>query len=138
MLSESMGQLLRVTREEAGITRADLARQCGVSLRLLAEFERGARPNVSVETALHLLLAVGISLQLNAPAGETVEITSPATEELARAARRALRRRTWTGEITSLHAPTRDPEPGRTPSERFLAVAEVSHNAYAVAAGRRR
>lgn len=138
MLSESIGPLLRAARTEAGLTRAELARRCGISVRLLAELERGERPNVSLETALGLLGAVGVVVRLTTPAGDATEIRSPVTDAIARAARAEHRRRTWTGEITSLHAPARDPEPARTPAARLAAVAEVSQQAYAIARGARR
>lgn len=71
-----------------------LAAQARVSPRLVSEFERGMRPNVSLETAMRLLQQVGVTL-----------IAAPAAQDAAaaRAARAAHRRATWVGRVTTLH-----------------------------------
>ena len=51
-----------------------MASQAGVSLRLVAEFERGQRNNVSLESALRLLKSVGITVVARAPHGPVAAI----------------------------------------------------------------
>jgi hypothetical protein len=101
-----------------------LAAQCGVSVRLLAELERGERPNVSLETAHVLLRAVGISL-------EPRELK---TEKQAQAERRAIRQATWTGVITTRTAMQEPPAPA-TITARLAAVTQASVLAHALARG---
>jgi transcriptional regulator with XRE-family HTH domain len=62
MLSNRIGKLLRNARQQLNLSRAELARRAGVSARLVAELERGQRPNVSLESALKLLGIVGVSV----------------------------------------------------------------------------
>jgi hypothetical protein len=101
-----------------------LAAQCGVSVRLLAELERGERPNVSLETAHLLLRAVGISL----------EPREMKTEKQAQAERRAIRQATWTGVITTRTAMHEPPAPA-TITARLAAVTQASVLAHALARG---
>lgn len=91
-----LGRILRNARETAGVTRAELAARCGVGARLVAELERGERPNVSLETAMRLLTAVGITATFDAPGvvGWEAEDVQAAAD-----ARAAHRRRTWSGRI---------------------------------------
>ena len=63
MLSAEIGRVLRDARKAQALSRAELAATSGVSVRLVAELERGERPNVSLETALQLLNALGIALR---------------------------------------------------------------------------
>jgi transcriptional regulator with XRE-family HTH domain len=96
MDSIGIGRLLRQARDEAGLSRADLAARCGVGVRLLAELERGERPHVSLETAIRLLTTVGIRATLEAPGGD---VWHAEDAEAAAAPRAAHRRRTWSGRI---------------------------------------
>ncbi|MEO6864388.1 MAG: helix-turn-helix transcriptional regulator [Gemmatimonadaceae bacterium] len=137
MLSTSIGPVLLNAREQLNLSRAELAQRCEVSERLLAELERGQRPNVSLETCLKLLTAVGISVRLNAPAGTVAEIAAPSAAFLERAVRAARRRQTWTGEHASLHGPGSDPALARTLAARVRSVARISQQAYAIGSAER-
>jgi transcriptional regulator with XRE-family HTH domain len=139
MLSEPVGALLKAARKHLHVSREELARRGGVSQRLVAELERGQRPNVSLESALKLLNAVGVSVIAKAPNGEAAEIRSASGRALERAARAARRRQTWTGRQIHLHDEDDVPASGRSRSDRLSSVAQVSKQAYLVAsAGRRR
>lgn len=94
MLSDPIGVLLLSTRKQLKISRQELARRGKVSTRLLAELERGERPNVSLESALKLLRSVGISVRLTAPHGVVEEIRDASAAAMERAARAAHRRKT--------------------------------------------
>ena len=121
MLSDGLGPLLKSSRQQLGLSRDALASQAGVSLRLVAEFERGQRNNVSLESALRLLKSVGITVVARAPHGPVAEIRGPAAarlERAARAARAALRRETWTGRHVHLRDSADAPPPPRSPSRR--------------------
>jgi transcriptional regulator with XRE-family HTH domain len=93
----ALAALLRTSRQSRGLTVAALASAVGVSPRLVSEFERGKRPNVSLETAMRLLHSVGAPLPLAARTG-------PADEASARAERAARRRATWSGAHSTLAA----------------------------------
>lgn len=97
MLSDQLAKLLRSSRKAAGLTQKEVARRTGVSHRLWEEVERGERPNVSLETALRMLGAVGISLQLTDPRGRQRRLGASATNRASRAARAAVRRSMWQG-----------------------------------------
>ncbi|MBY0491837.1 MAG: helix-turn-helix transcriptional regulator [Gemmatimonadaceae bacterium] len=102
----ALGLLLRNARRAAGESQADLAARTGVGLRLITEFERGARPNVSLETAVGLLTAVGVTAVFQAADGtEWRAEDAPA----AARARAAMRRRSWTGHVSALHRDAHDP-----------------------------
>jgi transcriptional regulator with XRE-family HTH domain len=137
MLADHFGKLLRSARVYRGLSRVELARRGKVSLRLAAELEQGNRPNVSLESALTLLRAAGVSVVARAPQGETIEIRDSAAGELERAERAEQRRRTWTGRQVHLHASGDEPRPERSREKRMAAVARISRQAYAVAAAER-
>jgi transcriptional regulator with XRE-family HTH domain len=120
------------------LSRDELARRGDVSTRLVAELERGQRPNVSLESALKLLNVVGISVTAKAPDGATIEIRNASTDALERAARAERRRQTWTGRQIRLHDEGDDPKPGRSKAKRLAAVSQVSEQAHLVAAGPRK
>jgi transcriptional regulator with XRE-family HTH domain len=130
MLSARIGVLLKDARRYLSLSRTDLAQRAGVSVRLVAELERGQRPNVSLESALKLLSAVGVSVIATAPAGAVAEIRGEAAEALAREARAAHRRQTWTGRRIHLHDEGNDPRPERSKAKRLVSVARVSKQAY--------
>jgi hypothetical protein len=106
-----------------------------VSVRLLAELERGERPNVSLETALRLLSLVGLSVVATPRPAQVAEPQHAWLDEdrAARAERAALRRRTWTGRHVSLEESGTEPDLPRSIARRIEAVSEVSQLAYAVA-----
>ena len=132
MLSARIGVLLKEARRHLSLSRADLAQRAGVSVRLVAELERGQRPNVSLESALKLLNVVGVSV-IAAPHGAAAEIRGEGAEALERAARAALRRQTWTGRRVPLHTEGNDPRPERSKAKRLASVGRVSTQAYASA-----
>ena len=134
MLSDILAEFLRDTRKQLGLSREQLARRAKVSTRLLAELERGERPNVSLESALKLLGLLGVSIVARAPDGATAEIRNARTIALERGARAALRRRTWTGEHVHFHRAGEAPSAGRSPAERLSAVSQLSKQAFALAA----
>jgi transcriptional regulator with XRE-family HTH domain len=100
MQSADIGNALRLARRAQRLSRFELARRADVSVRLIAEFERGRRPNVSLETALKLLRLLGQSIHVSADAMHD--------DASAFEARAAVRRATWTAHIASL-SETRDP-----------------------------
>ncbi len=134
MLSQQLAVLLKQARNQLDMSREELAWRAGVSVRLVAELERGQRQNVSLETALKLLGEVGISITARAPSGEVAEVQGAGSEERERLARAAYRRKNWTGSVASLHQDDQDPQPPRSASQRFAAVSELSRHAYAIAA----
>ena len=128
MLSNAIGSALRQARTTHGISRAELAAQAGVSVRLVAEFERGQRPNVSLETALTLLQLVGLRL----PFGDDASRTDVAD---ARALRAARRRATWRGEKHRMGNAPPPPIP-ESAVERLAAVTSASRLVYAISDAR--
>jgi transcriptional regulator with XRE-family HTH domain len=136
MLSNRIGKLLRNARQQLNLGRAELARRAGVSARLVAELERGQRPNVSLESALKLLGIVGVSVIARAPDGTAANIRSSSAAALERAARAARRRQTWTGRHIKLRDEGEDPQPERAKGKRLSAVARVSSQAYSIASAR--
>jgi transcriptional regulator with XRE-family HTH domain len=133
MLSARLGVLLKDARRHLSLSRADLAQRGGVSVRLVAELERGQRPNVSLESALKLLNVVGVSVIAKAPHGAAAEIRGESAAALERAERAALRRQTWTGRQVHLHDEGNDPRPARSKAKRLASVAQVSKQAYVIA-----
>lgn len=138
MLSDSLGPLLKTARRQLSLSRKELASRAGVSPRLVAELERGQRPNVSLESALKLLSLAGVSILARTPNGAGAEIRPAFASELERAARAANRRRTWKGRRVSLHEGTDDLPVARSTATRLGSVARVSRQAYALAAGHSR
>lgn len=59
-----VAHIVREARKMLGITQREAAARVGVSHRLWAEFERGERPNVSLETALRMLSFMRINVRL--------------------------------------------------------------------------
>ena len=137
MLSDPIGVLLLSSRKQLKISRQELARRGKVSTRLLAELERGERPNVSLETALKLLRAVGVSVRLTAPHGAVEEIRDASAAARERAARAAHRRKTWTGRHVHLHDEGDDPRLARSTAKRVAAVSQVSKQAFGIASAAR-
>ena len=133
MLSARIGVLLKDARRHLSLSRADLAQRGEVSVRLVAELERGQRPNVSLESALKLLNVVGVSIIAQAPHGAAAEIRGESAAALERAARATQRRQTWTGRQVHLHDEGNDPRPERSKAQRLASVAQVSKQAYLIA-----
>ena len=97
---------------------AELAASAGVSPRLISEFEKGKRPNVSLETALRLLTQVGVSLHLH-------DAAAAEDPDQARVARAARRRSQWTGSLTTVQSQV-DPSAPSSAAARLRAVANAS------------
>jgi transcriptional regulator with XRE-family HTH domain len=136
MFSKRIGVLLKNARRQLKLSRDELASRGGVSTRLVAELERGQRPNVSLESALRLLNVVGVSIIARSPGDVTTEIrNSPARSD--RAARAARRRQSWTGGHIHLHDEGDGPPPGRSKAKRVSAVSGVSRQAYLIASSGR-
>jgi transcriptional regulator with XRE-family HTH domain len=138
MLSDQLAKLLRSSRKAAGLTQKEAARRTGVSHRLWAEVERGERPNVSLETALRMLGAVGISLQLTDPRGKQRRLGASATNPASRAARAAVRRSTWQGTQIDLRSEGTSSPVTPSRAARLGAVGVVSNQAFALARSIRR
>jgi len=137
MLSDSLGLLLKNARTQLSWSRRELASRAGVSPRLVAELERGQRPNVSLESALTLLNIAGVSIVARTPNGAGAEIRGANAGDLERAARAAHRRRTWKSHRVSLHDLSDGPSVSRSKTGRLASVARVSSQAYAIAATER-
>lgn len=61
-----IGRALRTQREQLRMTQEQAAHLAGVSHRLWSEVERGARPNVSLETTIRMLQTLGLDLFVHA------------------------------------------------------------------------
>jgi transcriptional regulator with XRE-family HTH domain len=134
MLSKKLAELLQHARKQLGLSREELARRAQVSTRLVAELERGERPNVSLESALKLLSLVGVSINAKGPDGASAHIRNGDSISSERAARAALRRRTWTGAQVQLREAGVPPGGGRSHAERLSALSQLSKRAFALAA----
>jgi transcriptional regulator with XRE-family HTH domain len=134
MLASRFGALLRSARTHRSLSRAELAERGGVSVRLVAELEQGKRPNVSLESALKLLRATGVSVVARAPDGGVVAIRDPSAAAMERGERSEERRKTWTGRQLPLHSSSDGPRPERSKSKRLASVGQVSRQAYSIAA----
>lgn len=137
MLSDGLGPLLKSARQQLGLSREALASKAGVSMRLVAEFERGQRSNVSLESALRLFKSVGITVVARAPHGLAAEIRGTGAARLERAARAAHRRETWTGRFVHLRDSGDAPRAPRALPRRIASVAAISDAAYVIASGGR-
>ncbi|MEO8453498.1 MAG: helix-turn-helix domain-containing protein [Gemmatimonadota bacterium] len=134
MLTSRFGLLLRSARTHRNLSRVELAERGGVSVRLVAELEQGKRPNVSLESAMKLFRAAGVTVVASAPDGGVVEIRDPAAAAAERGERAAQRRKTWTGRQVRLRVSGDEPLPERSASKRLVSVARVSRQAYSIAA----
>jgi transcriptional regulator with XRE-family HTH domain len=139
MLSKGLGELLQRARKQLGISREELARRARVSTRLVAELERGQRPNVSLESTLTLLRLVGVSIVAKGPDGAIADMRDAQSDAMERAARATIRRRTWVGGHISLHEEGQAPRSGRSGGERLSALTQISKQSFALSsAGRSR
>lgn len=133
MLTKDIGATLRRARKALGITQAALARRALVTTRLVGELERGARPNVSLETALRIFAEVGITVRLTVLHENSVNVAEPASVDSARLARAAARRATWSGRQIRLRDEGREAPARRHDVKHIGAVARVSEQAFAIA-----
>lgn len=60
-----IGTILRQKRKSQGLTLAQVAQHCGVSMRFVSEVERG-KPTAEFGKVLFLLRSVGVDLFANA------------------------------------------------------------------------
>lgn len=58
-----LGTAIRARRRQRGLTQAELAGLCGVSVRFVSEVERG-RPTAGVALVLRLCARLGLDVQL--------------------------------------------------------------------------
>ena len=121
---DAIATSLRNARRKRGLSIAALAVDSNVSPRLISEFERGKRPNVSLETALRLLSHVGVSIELHT-AGASDDA------EQARKERAAQRRSQWTGTLSTLQSQG-DQSASPSATARLSAVANASMLAFAL------
>lgn len=119
-----LASALREARRARKVSIAALAAQSGVSPRLISEFEQGKRPHVSLVTALRLLQLMDVTVSVS---GAPV----PTDEDRARLERAEHRRRTWTGEQSTLSAHHEPKAPGGA-AARLAAVAGASRLAVAL------
>jgi transcriptional regulator with XRE-family HTH domain len=133
VFSKQIGAMLRDARLQVGLTQSELADRTRVSKRLVAELERGQRPNASLETVLQLLHELGVSMRLTQPSGSVTELPGRDSVALARQARARHRRETWTGAHVSLAGSGSPPSGGHSMADRLAAVSSVSRQAHLVA-----
>jgi transcriptional regulator with XRE-family HTH domain len=136
LLSKKLTEFLLRSRKQLGLSREQLARRAQVSTRLVAELERGERPNVSLESTLRLLNLVGVSIVARAPDGAVALIRNDKSVFAQREARAALRRRTWAGGHVRLRNGGEPPAGGRSRVARLSAVSQLSRHAFALSAAR--
>jgi transcriptional regulator with XRE-family HTH domain len=65
-----LGRLIRMRREEAGLTLLKTAQLAGVSRRLLAELELGKRHQVALSAVLRILEILGLRIDVERRAGK--------------------------------------------------------------------
>ena len=133
MRSIQVADVLRAARRQLGLSQAEVARRSGVSVRLAREVERGERPHVSLETALRLMEALGITMRLDRPGGVTAVVRTEASDAVARAARAAHRRAAWTGGVAPIATAPEAPLTGAGAAHRVRGVTAVSAEAHRVA-----
>ena len=61
LLSEPIGQRISRIRKEKGVTQAELAKKCGISMQQISEWERGYR-NPKISNAEKIARALGVSV----------------------------------------------------------------------------
>lgn len=64
--SAHIGQVVRQTRLELGLTQERLALAAGTGLRFIIELEKG-KPTCELEKVLHVLNTLGITITLEPP-----------------------------------------------------------------------
>ena len=65
---QQIGQLVKKARKTLGVTQKDLALTSGTGLRFIIELEQG-KPTCQIGKVLTVLHTLGITMQLNLPAG---------------------------------------------------------------------
>lgn len=70
MERKQFGEFLKRVREAKGLTKTELAKRSGFTLRAVQYWEQG-RKNITLENATRLLDALGMELVISAKGGET-------------------------------------------------------------------
>ena len=64
--TERIGQLVKETRNQLGVTQKDLALTSNSGLRFIVDLEKG-KPTCQFGKVLHVLQILGIKIELNPP-----------------------------------------------------------------------
>lgn len=64
--AKSLGQLIKSTRKQLGVTQKELALSSGTGLRFIIELEHG-KPTCQLEKSLVVIQTLGIKIQLLTP-----------------------------------------------------------------------
>jgi HTH-type transcriptional regulator/antitoxin HipB len=64
--AKQIGEIIKRTRKNLGVTQADLALTSGTGLRFIVELERG-KPTCQLEKTLTVLHTLGIRIELHLP-----------------------------------------------------------------------
>jgi HTH-type transcriptional regulator/antitoxin HipB len=64
--AKQIGELVKRTRKNLGVTQADLALTSGTGLRFIIDLERG-KPTCQLEKTLTVLHTLGIRIELHLP-----------------------------------------------------------------------
>lgn len=64
--AKTLGQFIRVTRRELGVTQKELALSSGTGLRFIIELERG-KPTCQLEKTLGVINTLGVKIELLPP-----------------------------------------------------------------------
>jgi y4mF family transcriptional regulator len=66
--TEQLGQLIRQTRKQLGVTQKDLALTSGTGHRFIVDLEKG-KPTCQIAKVLTVLQTLGIRIELSLPEG---------------------------------------------------------------------
>lgn len=69
MNSKHIGETIRATRKQQGLTQTDLALTANTAQRFISELERG-KTTCQIGKILDVMAALGIRIELHPPAGE--------------------------------------------------------------------
>jgi len=70
--AKSIGELVRRTRKNMGVTQRDLALTSGTGMRFISDLEQG-KPTCQIEKTLLVLNTLGIRIELLPPAAKAVK-----------------------------------------------------------------
>jgi len=68
--TKQIGELIRKTRKNLGVTQENLALTSGTGLRFIIDLEHG-KPTCQLEKTLTVLHTLGIGIELNPPTGQS-------------------------------------------------------------------
>lgn len=89
MRSKQVGVLLALARTQLKISQAELARRAGVSTQIVADIERGTRPDLGLDVVLAVFEAAGVSFVLREPHDASSPLSVAPAENTARQTRAA-------------------------------------------------